>query len=133
MSSKVSKSAVDPTMDKKTAVLGTGKKNRVPLIIFLACAVAFIGAGVLYSFNKAEQPVNQAATGAGPKFEAMPVAQPEVGPAGAPASAVVAEAAAPKVSYPAAMFNDGKAKFFEYKNPDGQVIKYFVIKSSDGV
>ncbi|MBF0510223.1 MAG: DUF2318 domain-containing protein [Deltaproteobacteria bacterium] len=133
MSSKVSKSAVDPTMDKKTAVLGTGKKNRVPLIIFLACAVAFIGAGLLYSFNKTEQPVNQATTGSGPKFEAMPVAQPEVGPAGAPASAQVADAAAPKVSYPAAMFNDGKAKFFEYKTPDGLVIKYFVIKSSDGV
>ncbi|MBF0496306.1 MAG: hypothetical protein HQK58_06990, partial [Deltaproteobacteria bacterium] len=132
MSSKVSKSAVDPTMDKKTAVLGTGKKNRVPLIIVMVCAVAFIGAGVLYSFNKVEQPVNQATTGSGPKFEAMPVAQPEVGPVGAPAPASVADAAAPQVAYPVAMFNDGKAKFFEYKTPDGLTVKYFVMKSSDG-
>jgi uncharacterized membrane protein len=37
------------------------------------------------------------------------------------------------VTYPASQFNDGKAKFYTYKTADGVTIKYFVIKSSDGV
>lgn len=40
---------------------------------------------------------------------------------------------ATKVIYPVATFNDGKARFYEYKTPDGIVIKYFIFKSSDGV
>jgi len=38
-----------------------------------------------------------------------------------------------EISYPVSAFNDGKARFFEYKTPDGIVIKYFILKSSDGV
>ena len=38
-----------------------------------------------------------------------------------------------KVSYPVKKFDDGKAKHFEYKTPEGITIKYFVLKSSDGV
>ena len=38
-----------------------------------------------------------------------------------------------EISYPVSTFNDGKARFFEYKTPDGIVIKYFILKSSDGV
>ncbi len=42
-------------------------------------------------------------------------------------------ALAADVTYPAVQFNDGKAQFFSYKGPDGITIKYFIIKSSDGV
>ena len=38
-----------------------------------------------------------------------------------------------QVSYPVKTFQDGKAKFYQYKTSDGTTIKYFVIKSSDGV
>jgi uncharacterized membrane protein len=38
-----------------------------------------------------------------------------------------------EVVFPESAFADGKARFFEYKTPEGKVIKYFVIKSSDGV
>jgi uncharacterized membrane protein len=38
-----------------------------------------------------------------------------------------------RVSYPMNKFDDGKAKFFQYKTPHGLTIKYFIIKSSDGV
>jgi len=38
-----------------------------------------------------------------------------------------------EITYPVSTFNDGKARFFEYKAPDGIVIKYFILKSSDGV
>ena len=47
--------------------------------------------------------------------------------------------AAPPVSkqllvlYPAKTFEGGKAHFYEYKTEDGITIKYFILKSSDGV
>jgi uncharacterized membrane protein len=37
------------------------------------------------------------------------------------------------VSYPLSKFDDGKAKFFQYKAPQGITVKYFILKSSDGV
>ena len=42
-------------------------------------------------------------------------------------------AAATEVAYPVAMFEDGKAKHFELTAGDGIVVKYFILKSSDGV
>lgn len=38
-----------------------------------------------------------------------------------------------QISYPVKTFQDGKAHFYQYKASDGTTIKYFVIKSSDGV
>jgi hypothetical protein len=38
-----------------------------------------------------------------------------------------------EVSYPLKTFQDGKARFYEYKTPDGMTVKYFILKSSDGV
>jgi uncharacterized membrane protein len=38
-----------------------------------------------------------------------------------------------EVTFPESAFVDGKAKFFEYKTSDGKKVKYFIIKSSDGV
>jgi hypothetical protein len=50
------------------------------------------------------------------------------------ATAAVAKAAAPAagvedVSYPASMFDNGKARHFQVKGPDGITIKYFIMKS----
>ena len=47
---------------------------------------------------------------------------------GAPAGASGSE-----VTYSVETFQDGKARFYEYKSSDGIIIKYFIIKSSDGV
>jgi len=38
-----------------------------------------------------------------------------------------------EVTYPVKNFQDGKARFYEYKAGDGITIKYFILKSSDGV
>ena len=38
-----------------------------------------------------------------------------------------------RVVHPVVLFNDGKAKHFEYRPDQGPVISYFIIKSSDGV
>ena len=53
-------------------------------------------------------------------------------------TAVTAKAAAPapaaqQVTYPASRFDNGKAQHFEHKAGDGITIRYFIMKSSDGV
>jgi uncharacterized membrane protein len=48
-------------------------------------------------------------------------------------ASALAAAGAPDVTYPANMFDNGKARHFDYKTTDGTTIKYFIMKSSDGV
>jgi uncharacterized membrane protein len=38
-----------------------------------------------------------------------------------------------EIAYPVKNFQNGKAQFFQYKTGDGVTIKYFIVKSSDGV
>lgn len=38
-----------------------------------------------------------------------------------------------EVTYPVGLFDNGKARHFDYKSADGVTIRYFVMKSSDGV
>jgi len=38
-----------------------------------------------------------------------------------------------EVAYPVKTFQNGKAQFYQYKTGDGVTIKYFIVKSSDGV
>lgn len=45
----------------------------------------------------------------------------------------MASAYAADVTYPVTQFSDGKARHFSHKTSDGIIIKYFVVKSSDGV
>ena len=42
-------------------------------------------------------------------------------------------AGVPDASYPMSMFDNGKARYFQVKTPDGITIKYFIMKSSDGI
>lgn len=66
-------------------------------------------------------------------FGALLLAVVLFGATGAPALAAAKGAAAPDVSHQANMFDNGKARHFEYKTDDGVTVKYFVMKSSDGV
>lgn len=91
---------------KKAAVIGSSSKSRAPLWAGLAC-IAVLSAGAFWYFS-----ADSSKTTASP--------------------AAVAAVAGQTVSIPAAMFDDGKARYFEHK--DGSItIRYFVIKSSDGV
>jgi uncharacterized membrane protein len=38
-----------------------------------------------------------------------------------------------QIAYPEKTFDNGKAHFFSYKTNDGVTIRYFIMKSSDGV
>lgn len=42
-------------------------------------------------------------------------------------------AGATEISYPEKLFQNGKARYFTYKTPDGLSIRYFILRSSDGV
>ncbi len=48
-------------------------------------------------------------------------------------AAVTPVAAGEEVTFPESTFVDGKAKFFDYKTSDGKKVRYFLIKSSDGI
>ena len=42
-------------------------------------------------------------------------------------------AQATEIAYPVKNFQNGKTQFYQYKTSDGITIKYFILKSSDGV
>lgn len=92
---------------KKDAVLGTEKKGRLPLMVAIVCSVLIIGGGIYYAtYDRAET---------------SPVA-----------ASFTAENIASQVSLPASLFEDGKARHFEHVAGKFK-IKYFVLKSSDGI
>jgi len=51
----------------------------------------------------------------------------------APAKAAAPAPGAQEVTYAASRFDNGKAQHFEHKTGDGITIRYFVMKSSDGI
>ncbi|MGD8881390.1 MAG: DUF2318 domain-containing protein [Desulfobacterales bacterium] len=92
---------------KKDMVLGTEKKRHLPLIIAVVCSVLIIGGGIYYvSYDRQET---------------APVA-----------ASFSSENTASQVALPASLFADGKAQHFEHVAGDFR-IKYFVLKSSDGI
>jgi uncharacterized membrane protein len=92
---------------KKAAVLGTEKKNNMPLLIAVIGAVLLAGAAAFYVSQGGDS-------------------------ATATASEPVAPTASTLVSFPVSLFEDGKARHFEHV--DGKFnIRYFILKSSDGI
>jgi uncharacterized membrane protein len=92
---------------KKDVVLGTKKAGHLPLIVAIACSVLIVGGGIYYvSYDRsATAPVAVSSSAAN-------------GPS--------------QVSFPASLFEDGKARYFEHVTGDIN-IKYFILKSSDGI
>jgi uncharacterized membrane protein len=106
MSPKVKKNQTDKMTAKKAAVLGTGKRNRLPILVAIA-GVVLMAAGALLYTNMDNH--NQTAITSAPASSGDTV-----------------------VSFPVSLFEDGKARHFEH--PAGKLtIRYFILKSSDGV
>jgi uncharacterized membrane protein len=96
----------DKIATKKAAVLGNEKKNRTLLWVAVIGIVLIAGGGVFYFSRTSNTPVAVAS---------------------APTTST-----ATMVSFPASLFEDGKARYFEHIS--GKLnIKYFILKSSDGV
>jgi uncharacterized membrane protein len=100
------KTANDKLAAKKAAVLGSQPNSRLPLIAAVAAVVVLVGAGFWYLNAQAPQ------------------SKPD------PAAAAVASGDI--VAMPVGAFDDGKARYFQQKSGD-ITIRYFVVKSADGV
>ncbi len=106
MSKKSKKKNREKLNTKKAAVLGTQKSNKLPLIAAVVGAAVIVGAAVFI------------ATGTSSNSTTVATA-PE-------------STSSTYVSFPVSLFDDGKARHFEHV--DGKhTIKYFILKSSDGV
>jgi uncharacterized membrane protein len=92
---------------KKDVVMGTGKKNHLPLIL-ATLAVLVAGAGIFVVLDQGGDNLVTAQT--------------------APA----ANADIESLSFPAALFSDGQARHYRHTLGD-QTIRFFVLKSADGV
>ncbi len=95
------------TSAKKAAVLGTDRTSRFPLLAGLVCAALLIG--VTYYFI----PKDNKETFSG-------------------AFQTSFDGEASTVTYPVSLFDDGTARHFAYKT-NNIAVKYFVLKSSDGI
>ena len=94
-------------LEKRDAVLGTRKKGHLPLIVALVCSVIIVGGAIYYvSYDRSASP---------------PVA-----------AAFSSENSLSQVTLPASLFEDGQARHFEHVSGNF-AIKYFILKSSDGV
>ena len=94
---------------KKETILANGAQKRKPLWLISAVCAAIIGIGIYTAF--------QLTSPAGPA---------------AGAAAASPQPAAGIVTYPVGMFEDGIARYFELA-AGGTTVKYFILKSSDGV
>jgi hypothetical protein len=112
---------------KKAAVLGTGKQGRFPYIILIVCIVLAAGGGIWYVI-KGGTTVSSATT----QPTATPQTAAEAPQTTSATSQTSTTTSAEQVTYPVSLFIGGQAQFFEYKAGD-ITIKYFIVKSADGV
>lgn len=101
-------SITDKREAKKAVVLGTEKKSRLPVFIAVACAAIIVGGGFLYFVYNTS--------------DFSPVATTP-----SPAGNTVTQ-----VTFPVSLFDDGKARHFQHV-AGSFTIKYFILKSSDGI
>ena len=92
---------------KKAAILKSTKRTTWPYLIFALSLVAVAGVGVYLFADK------------GPVIAPVKMAQ-------------VDNAMTTKISYPLTQFDDGLARHFDYNSAD-HTVRYFILKSSDGV
>ena len=102
------KSSEDRRAAKKATVLRTEKKNRLPLVAILAGAAVVVVIGLVFLSRMGREP-------------------------GIVASSLQAPGSRDSVTLPVERLTDGKARHYEYKTNDGMTIRYFIIRSSDGV
>jgi uncharacterized membrane protein len=102
------RNTVDKREAKKAVVLGTEKKGRLPLLVAVVCAVVIVGGGLLYIIYN-------------------PSGSAPVEATASPAAGTLTQA-----TFPASLFEDGKARHFQHVD-NGFTIKFFILKSSDDV
>jgi uncharacterized membrane protein len=104
------KSVAEKSASKKEAILKTEKKSQSPLRTLVVVAVVVIGGLAFYLFQTGFDSKPQART---------PSVQPEV--------------TATEVSFPLQAFADGNAQYFQYPVGNGITVRFFILRSSDGI
>ena len=107
MGKKKTKNSQEIRDAKKAAVLGTERKNHLPVILVI-CAVLLGGAGVYIALNGTGSDAVSSEANLSPN------------PTG------------DQVVYQVSQFADGQARHYKFKHKD-LTIRYFILKSSDGV
>jgi len=114
MSNKKKKSIKEVSTHKKAEVLGTDKKKKfLPYTLIAICAILVVGAVILFQGNGLTSQNRTLAQNTGEGNKGKSPSQ--------------------VVTYPVSLFDEGKAKHFEFRADNGITVKYFVLKSSDGV
>ncbi len=108
--SKKNKNVAEKSAAKKAAILKTEKKSQSPLRTLLVVAVVVAGGLIFYFLQTGFDFSNQTK---------VPAIQPEV--------------TATEVSLPVQAFSDGQAKYFKYPVGNGITVRFFILRSSDGV
>jgi uncharacterized membrane protein len=100
---------------KKEAVMGGDKKKGglMPVIMAVVLVAAVAGGYTLYN-----QPSTSAPVASSSPVPVVPASSASVAPG--------------MIAYPVSLFEDGEAKHFDFQDGD-RTIRYFVIKSADGV
>ena len=104
------KNVAERSASKKEAILKTERKSQSPLRTLAVVAVVVIGGLVFYLFQTGFDSKPQART---------PSIQPEV--------------TATEVSFPLQAFADGQAQYFQYPLDNGNTVRFFILRSSDGI
>jgi uncharacterized membrane protein len=107
-SKKRKSSASEKSAAKKAVILEPEKKKHSPFRTVLVLAVLVAGGLGFYLFQ----------TG----FEST-----------AEAPAIKPDVTATEVSFPLQVFNDGQAQYFQYPADNGITVRFFILRSSDGV
>lgn len=107
MNSKKTARNQSPRETKKAIVLDTDKKNPVPIVIAAAVVIAVAAGLGLFLFPGVDSPTP---------------------PADAPT------AGDGRFSFAVSRFDDGQARHFDFADTEsGTIIRYFIVKSADGV
>ena len=116
MANKKKQSIKEISTHKKAAVLGTEnkKKSFLPYAAISICALLVAG-GALFLFQGNGQTSQNISVAEKAGQDVQAVSQTRV------------------VTHPVSLFAEGKAKHFEFQANNGITVKYFVLKSSDGV
>ncbi len=114
MSDERKKSIHEESSRKKAAVLGAEKKKKLVPYTVLAICVLTAFAGVVI-FGGIASTFQDRKTEGGATIAGKGTGQAEV------------------VIHPVSLFDDGKARHFQFHTDNGITVKYFVLKSADGV
>jgi len=109
MSKDNKRSAVEKRAAKKATVLKSGEKSQAPLRTVLVLAVLVAGGLVFYLLRGGAEFTPKAADTAKPEITAT------------------------EVSFPQDAFDDGQARFYQYPADNGINVRFFLLKSSDGI